>query len=73
MFNPLIIVHIVSYFTASLIALLGVAALFGWFFPTYISDNIRLLLGVMMILWGVYRIVSTRTKQQQEARARDEE
>jgi uncharacterized membrane protein YfcA len=73
MFNPLIIVHIVSYFTASLIALLGVAALFGWFFPTYIPDNIRLLLGVMMILWGMYRIVSTRMKQQQEARARDEE
>ncbi|MBI5214972.1 MAG: hypothetical protein HY960_04415 [Ignavibacteriae bacterium] len=73
MFNPSIIIYIVSYFTASLIAVLGVAALFGWFFPTYIPENIRLLLGVMMILWGIYRVVSTRMKQQQEVRERDEE
>lgn len=68
------IFQIVSYITASTILVLGIIALFGWFLPPYIPENMRMLLGIMMVLWGVFRIVSTRYRRQQlERRARENE
>ncbi len=62
--NAALIFRIVSYITASMILFVGIIVTFGWFIPAYIPENMRIILGVMMILWGIYRIATTRKRQQ---------
>ena len=69
--NSINIFQIVSYVLGSAFLVMGIIALIGWFIPPYIPDNFRLILGALMILWGIYRIAITRYKAQQLSRHED--
>ncbi len=49
------ILRIVGLFTAALILVLGVIILTGYGLPGYIPQNFRTIMGIIMILYGVYR------------------
>ncbi|MBI5019987.1 MAG: hypothetical protein HZB59_00970 [Ignavibacteriales bacterium] len=51
------ILLIVTYVTAGSILVLGVIILTGFLLPTYIAVNFRIMMGIMMIVYGSYRIV----------------
>jgi hypothetical protein len=54
--NPELILKIISYVTASLILVLGIIVAGGFFLPDYVPLNFRIILGVIMMLYGTYRI-----------------
>jgi len=54
--NPELILRIVSYITASIILLLGIIVAGGFFLPDYVPTNFRIILGAIMMLYGIYRI-----------------
>jgi hypothetical protein len=54
--NPELILRIISYVTASLILVIGIIVAGGLFLPDYIPLNFRIILGVIMILYGLFRI-----------------
>jgi hypothetical protein len=54
--NPELILKIISYVTASLILVLGIIVAGGLFLPDYVPLNFRIILGVIMILYGLFRI-----------------
>jgi cytochrome c biogenesis protein CcdA len=54
--NPELILRIISYVTASFILVLGIIVVGGFFLPDYVPLNFRIILGVIMIIYGLYRI-----------------
>ena len=52
-----VIFRIVSVITAALILLVGIVIVTGLLIPAYVPANYRIILGVVMILYGSYRIV----------------
>jgi hypothetical protein len=67
-FNATTILNLVGYAIAVLLACAGIAVLAGVLMPYYIPDNIRIILGVMFILYGLFRGATTWMKQQQAKR-----
>jgi hypothetical protein len=65
------IFNIVSFMTGGLIFLLGITILVGFMIPTYIPSNMRIVMGVVMVLYGGYRVSMTIMKQRNARR--DEE
>lgn len=57
------IVRIVSYTTASMVLLVGFVVLLNIFTPAPVSDNFRVILGIAMVLYGVYRVTMLWRKQ----------
>ncbi len=51
-----LILKIISFITASLILLLGIIITTGFMLPPNIPSNFRVMLGVMMMMYGVYRV-----------------
>jgi len=51
------IFRIVSVVTAALILTVGIVILTGLLIPAYVPANYRIILGVVMILYGSFRIV----------------
>jgi uncharacterized membrane protein len=66
--NASTILAIVGYTISALIACAGIAALAGWLMPSYIPDNVRIILGIMFIFYGAFRGTTTWMKQQQAKR-----
>ncbi|MBI4549287.1 MAG: hypothetical protein HY707_15010 [Ignavibacteriae bacterium] len=60
------ILRIVSYTTASLILVLGIIILFGFFLPSYVPSDFRIMLGIVMVLYGIYRVSILWIKQRSE-------
>ena len=56
------VLTILSYATSSLILLIGVVLVTGWYLPDRVPENYRLTLGVIMILYSIYRIWLIRTR-----------
>lgn len=52
-----LIVRLVTSVTASLILGLGIVLLTGFFLPPTVPENYRIILGVVMVLYGVYRLI----------------
>lgn len=47
---------VVSLVTAGLIFLVGAAVLIGPIIPPYVPTDYRIIIGVVMVLYGAYRI-----------------
>jgi hypothetical protein len=58
--NPGRLLKIVNYSIAALFALLGILVLAGY--PIQLQGELRWLLGGVLLLWALYRGISTRTK-----------
>lgn len=55
--NSQTLLTVVGFVTAGAVLLVGVAIVTGMLWPSYIPDNSRLLVGIVMIIYGVYRTV----------------
>lgn len=62
------ILNLVGYAIAVLITCAGIAALTGLLLPSYVALNARIFLGIIMILYGVFRAATTYMKQRQAER-----
>ena len=69
--NAETILRIVSYTTASTLLATGIVVLTGFFMPTYIPDNFRITLGIVIVLYGIYRIVMLGIKRRNERDAKE--
>jgi hypothetical protein len=45
---------------------IGVAVLAGFLFPVFVPDRFRILFGLILVLYGVYRFVTLRIKRQRK-------
>jgi hypothetical protein len=66
-----LIFRIISFVTACLILLLGIMLLAGPMIPAYIPANYRIILGIVMVLYGSYRIVMILLKQRNAGRVQE--
>ena len=55
-----------GYAASTTISLAGVLIIVGLLIPSYIPSNYRVLLGVVFVLYGIYRFVSLRFKKPDE-------
>ncbi|MBI1806116.1 MAG: hypothetical protein HYR76_03565 [Ignavibacteria bacterium] len=62
------ILIVVSYITASAILIVGIIVLTGFIIPSYVPENYRIIMGVAMVLYGVYRLTMLRIKQRKMKR-----
>jgi hypothetical protein len=58
--NPGRLMSTINYSIAALFALLGILILAGY--PIQIQGEIRWVLGSVLLLWSIYRAITTRTK-----------
>jgi hypothetical protein len=58
--NPGRLIKIANYSIAALFALLGILVLVGY--PIRLPGELRWLLGSVLLLWALYRGITTRTK-----------
>lgn len=63
-----IILHIVGLMTAGLILVVGIVILVGALIPAYVPSNYRTILGVVMVLYGTYRILMILIRQRSKRR-----
>jgi uncharacterized membrane protein len=54
-----------GYAVSALTFVFGIILICGFAF-LYIPSQLRIMFGVVMILWGVYRFVLTRTRMRQQ-------
>ena len=62
---------ILGYSLAALFFAFGVVVVSGIAIPDYVPKEFRLTIGVVLLLWGIYRFVLTKTKSN-EAEGFDE-
>ncbi len=55
--NPQLILDIVGGITATLVLVVGIILLAGYLLPAYVPENYRTMLGIVMIIYGCYRLV----------------
>lgn len=60
---------VAGYTVSGVTFLAGVIVLTGYLLPSYLPEKFRVMFGVVLLLYGIYRFVTIRLKQQQ----RDEE
>ena len=63
-----LILRIVGLMTAGLILVVGIVILIGVLIPAYIPSNYRTILGVVMVLYGTYRILMILIRQRSQRR-----
>ncbi len=63
--NADMIFRVVSLITAGLIFLVGAAVLVGPIIPPYVPTDYRIIIGVVMVLYGAYRITMIWIKLRQ--------
>jgi hypothetical protein len=66
--NPQLILNIVGSVTAGMVLVLGIIVLTGELLPSYIPDNYRVVMGVVMIIYGTYRLVMMYIKERARRR-----
>jgi hypothetical protein len=66
-----IIVRTVGYLTGGIVLVAGVLIISGYIVPSYVPSNFRIMAGVVLILYGLYRpaMIFVKSKNAQ----RDEE
>ena len=60
----------IGYTAGVLFVMLGIAVMVTDLFPTYINEQVKIIFGVVMILYGLYRLVIITIKNR---RADEEE
>lgn len=50
-----LIIQIVGYITAAIVLVAGMLVLTGYIVPSYVPENFRIVVGVVLILYGFYR------------------
>lgn len=66
-----VIFRIISFVTAGLIIVVGISILAGPIIPAYIPANYRIILGIVMVLYGSYRILMVWMKHRNARRLQD--
>ena len=66
-----VIFRIISFITAGLILVLGVVILAGPMMPAYVPVNYRIILGIVMVLYGSYRLLMVWMKQRNARRLQE--
>ena len=61
-----LILRIVGSITAGLVLIVGIIVLTGSLIPSSVPENYRVVLGIVMVIYGTYRIVMIWMKQRQE-------
>ena len=61
-----LIIRIVSFITAGCMLVFGVIILTGFGIPAYIPENFRLIIGCIIILYAVFRLITTWMKVHNE-------
>lgn len=70
-FNAESMFRLVSYITATIISAVGILVLTGFIMPEYVPQNFRIMLGTVMLIYGVYRIAMLRMKRRRTEDAED--
>jgi hypothetical protein len=47
--------RVFGFVVATASFLVGLAIILGWILPAYIPENFRIVVGIVMVLYGVYR------------------
>ncbi len=63
-----LILNIVGGITALLILVVGVVILSGYLMPEYIPRNYRTIMGIVMVVYGTYRLIMIWLKQRSARR-----
>jgi putative Mn2+ efflux pump MntP len=50
-----LIIQIVGYITAAIVMLAGILVLTGYIVSSYVPENFRIVAGIVLILYGIYR------------------
>ena len=61
-----------SYSVAGITVLFGIFLVSGLMFD-YVPPKLRITFGVVLMLWGIYRIVYTRMRKRQQEMENDDE
>ncbi len=61
-----LILRIVGSITAGLVLIVGIIILTGSLMPSSVPENYRVVLGIVMVVYGTYRVVMIWMKQRQE-------
>lgn len=61
------VLTILSLVTATLILLLGIVLVTGWYLPPQVPENYRLTLGILMTLYAIYRIWMIRSRSRKKS------
>ncbi len=61
-----LILRIVGSITAGLVLIVGIIILTGSLIPSSVPENYRVVLGIVMVVYGTYRVVMIWMKQRQE-------
>jgi len=64
--NAQLILRIVGSVTAGLILIVGIVILVGWLIPSSVPEHYRTVLGIVMVIYGTYRIIMIWKKQRRE-------
>jgi hypothetical protein len=70
--NGQLLIRIVGLVTASITLVAGIIVTTGLFVPEYIPANFRITIGVVLMLYGVYRGAMIWVKYQQEQHLEEE-
>ena len=63
-----LILRIVGFFTSGLILLVGIVVLAGFLLPDYIPSNYRITFGIVLVIYGTYRMIMIAMKLRNERR-----
>jgi hypothetical protein len=64
-------IRVIGYGTAAIVSVAGIAIMVGLILPSYIPDNFRVVVGIILVLYGIYRMASLWGKQR-NAKRREE-
>jgi cytochrome c biogenesis protein CcdA len=63
------IIHTVGYITGGIVLVAGVLVITGYIVPSYVPENFRIIAGVVLILYGLYRPAMIYIKSKNAERA----
>lgn len=63
-----LIVRIVGYLTGGIVLIAGILLISGYVVPSYIPGNYRIIAGIVLILYGLYRPAMIYVKSKEAKR-----
>jgi len=64
-----IIIRTVGYVTGGVVLAAGILVISGYVVPSYVPENFRIIAGLVLILYGLYRPAMIYIKSKSEDRA----
>jgi len=55
-----------GYLMSGLLSLSGIIVISGFLLPPHIPQKFRIMFGIVLLLYGIYRFITLRVKQQQK-------